>query len=106
VPGGAIFRPDDGQEHVHGRWFCLKGTADGDNTALAVINNGQHGLDFKDGEVPRLLFMRICLLDQLRIHQWQQQHPPDDRSYRDRSSERDVKTGFFGGIDQGDNLLA
>ena len=55
--GGAIFRPDDGQEHVHGRWFCLEGTVDGDKTALAVINNGQHGLDFEDSEI-RLSVLR------------------------------------------------
>jgi alpha-mannosidase len=47
VPGGTIFRPADGQEHTHGGWFMLQGP-DG---ALAVINNGQHGFDLKDGEV-------------------------------------------------------
>jgi alpha-mannosidase len=57
VPGGAIFRAVDGQEHVHGRWFFLEGKIKGKASAFAVVNNGQHGLDFKDGEV-RLSVLR------------------------------------------------
>lgn len=53
VPGGMIERPADGQEHVHGRWFI----AGNKNKALAVINNGQYGLDYKDGEI-RLSVLR------------------------------------------------
>jgi len=51
VPGGAIYRPADGQEHVFGRWVLIKEEKDGGGTALAVIGSGQHGLDFKDGEL-------------------------------------------------------
>lgn len=57
VPGGVISRPADGEEHVHGRWFVLEGKINGKDTALAVINSGQHGLDFADGEV-RLSVLR------------------------------------------------
>ncbi len=53
VPGGIIKRPADGKEHVHGRWFI----AGNENEALAVINNGQNGLDYKNGEV-RLSVLR------------------------------------------------
>jgi len=51
VPGGAIERPADGQEHVFGRWALIEEVRGGRRTALAVIGNGQHGLDFKDGEL-------------------------------------------------------
>ncbi len=51
VPGGAIRRPADGQEHVHRRWLVLTGRLDGRAISLAVINNGQNGYDFADGEV-------------------------------------------------------
>jgi len=57
VPGGAIYRPADGQEHVHGRWCFLEGVFNGQNTGFAVINSGQHGFDFHDGEV-RLSVLR------------------------------------------------
>jgi alpha-mannosidase len=53
VPGGAIERPADGEEHVFGRWAIVEGDA-GDGRgekALAVIGCGPHGLDFKDGEL-------------------------------------------------------
>ncbi len=46
VPGGAIVRPADGEQHVHGRWFI----AEDDQAAIAVINNGQHGIDFSKGQ--------------------------------------------------------
>ncbi len=57
IPGGTITRPADGQEHVHGRWCMLEGMIDDRPTALAVINSGQHGLDFADGEI-RLSVLR------------------------------------------------
>ncbi len=57
IPGGAITRPADSQEHVHGRWCLAEGTVKGRATALAVINSGQHGLDIADGEI-RLSVLR------------------------------------------------
>jgi len=51
VPGGAIHRPADGQEHVFGRWALIEEEKGGRRMALAVIGSGQHGLDFKDGEL-------------------------------------------------------
>ncbi len=57
VPGGIIKRPADGEEEVFGRWLLLHGKGDEARTALGVASNGQHGLDFKDGEV-RLSVLR------------------------------------------------
>ncbi len=57
VPGGIVKRPADAQEHVFGRWFMVSGKLEGRGAALGVVNNGQHGLDFKDGEV-RLSILR------------------------------------------------
>jgi alpha-mannosidase len=57
VPGGAIRRPADGQEHVHRRWLLLEGTIAGRPTALAVVHDGFHGIDFRDGEI-RLSVLR------------------------------------------------
>jgi len=75
VPGGAILRPADGEEHVHGRWLVLEGkeirgaskpqpketAPPGDSPrsslALGVASSGQHGLDFRDGEL-RLSVLR------------------------------------------------
>ncbi|HEX9974044.1 MAG TPA: glycoside hydrolase family 38 C-terminal domain-containing protein, partial [bacterium] len=54
VPGGIISRPADGEEYVHGRWFKLEGD---DGAAIGIVNSGQLGLDFKDGEV-RLSVLR------------------------------------------------
>lgn len=54
VPGGVITRPADGEEHVHGRWLLIEGN---EGSAIGVVNSGQHGLDFKDGEV-RLSILR------------------------------------------------
>jgi alpha-mannosidase len=51
VPGGAIERPADGQEHVFVRWAIVEGEPGRGRMALAVIGSGQHGLDFKDGEL-------------------------------------------------------
>ena len=57
VPGGIIERPADGEEHVHGRWCMAGGVVDGKATALGVVNSGQHGLDFHNGEI-RLSVLR------------------------------------------------
>lgn len=57
IPGGAIRRPDDGEEHVHARWCIVTGTINGEEAAVGVVNNGQHGLDFKEGEL-RLSVLR------------------------------------------------
>ncbi len=75
VPGGAIERPSDGEEHVHGRWLALEGRPAGPggrarslrttsigrgahaDLALGIAHDGQHGLDFKDGEL-RLSVLR------------------------------------------------
>jgi alpha-mannosidase len=57
IPGGAIHRPADGDEHVHSRWCMVSGLVNGKETALGIVNNGQHGLDFKDGEI-RLSVLR------------------------------------------------
>ena len=60
VPGGAIHRPQDGQEHVQGRWMVLTGSIAGKPTALGIVNSGQYGFDLKDGEV-RLSVLRSAL---------------------------------------------
>jgi len=60
VPGGAIVRPGNGQEHVQGRWMILKGILKGKETALGIVNNGQYGFDLNDGEV-RLSVLRSAL---------------------------------------------
>ena len=72
VPGGAILRPADGEEHVHGRWLVVEGHSarrparapsrgtvrSGDSPcALGVASSGQHGLDLRDGEL-RLSVLR------------------------------------------------
>jgi len=72
VPGGAILRPDDGEEHVHGRWLVVEGRPgrrserarsrgtgpSGDSPlAVGIASSGQHGLDFMDGEI-RLSVLR------------------------------------------------
>lgn len=51
VPGGAILRPADGQEHVHGRWLILDGTVGGRQKAVAIVNSGQNGFDVLNGEI-------------------------------------------------------
>ena len=60
IPGGAIVRPGDGQEQVHGRWMVLKGIMGNRPTALGIINSGQYGFDLKDGEV-RLSVLRSAM---------------------------------------------
>jgi alpha-mannosidase len=57
VPGGAIHRPDDGEEHVHGRWLVVQGRSAGKAAAIGIASSGQPGLDFKDGEI-RLSVLR------------------------------------------------
>jgi alpha-mannosidase len=75
VPGGAIVRPADGEEHVHGRWLVIEGKPSGRGAssrkggtipaagghgadlALGIASSGQHGFDFKDGEL-RLSVLR------------------------------------------------
>jgi len=57
VPGGAIRRPADGEEHIHGRWLVIEGRSAGKTAALGIASSGQHGLDFKDGEL-RLSVLR------------------------------------------------
>jgi alpha-mannosidase len=51
IPGGAIRRPGDGEEHVFGRWALVEEMAGRRRMSLAVIGYGAHGLDFKDGEL-------------------------------------------------------
>ena len=57
VPGGAIRRPGDGEEHVHGRWLVVEGREKGRRAAttgpvaFGLASGGQHGLDFRDGEL-------------------------------------------------------
>jgi len=57
IPGGAIARPADGQEHVHGRWLVVEGNLGGKEAALGVVNSGQNGFDFSGGEI-RLSVLR------------------------------------------------
>jgi alpha-mannosidase len=57
VPGAAIVRPADGDEHVHGRWLVVEGRVRGRAAALGIVNSGQHGFDFRGGEV-RLSVLR------------------------------------------------
>ncbi len=57
IPGGAILRPADGEEHVHSRWCMAGGIVNGKETSIGIVNNGQHGVDFKDGEI-RLSVLR------------------------------------------------
>ncbi len=57
VPGGIMERPADGEEHVHGGWCMANGLVDGKETALGIVNSGQHGLDVRDGEI-RLSVLR------------------------------------------------
>ena len=57
VPGGAIRRPADGEEHVHGRWLVIEGKSGRKAAAIGVASNGQHGLDLLDGEL-RLSVLR------------------------------------------------
>ncbi len=51
IPGGAILRVGDGEEHVFGRWALIEGGKGRRRISLAVVGCGPHGLDFKDGEL-------------------------------------------------------
>jgi alpha-mannosidase len=51
VPGGAIHRPSDGEEYVHGRWLVIEGKSGRKDAAIGVASSGQHGLDLLDGEL-------------------------------------------------------
>jgi len=57
VPGGAIRRPSDGEEHVFGRWLVIEGKSGKKAAAIGVASSGQHGFDFLDGEL-RLSVLR------------------------------------------------
>jgi alpha-mannosidase len=57
VPGGMTQRPADGEEHVHRRWLCLKGKINEKPASVGIVNSGQHGFDFKAGEI-RLSVLR------------------------------------------------
>jgi alpha-mannosidase len=57
VPGGAVRRPADGEEHVHARWLVVAGRSGRRAAATGIASSGQHGLDFKDGEL-RLTVLR------------------------------------------------
>jgi len=60
VPGGAAVRPADGGEYVHGRWLIVEGSLRGRPAALGIVNNGQPGMSFRDGEV-RLSVLRSAV---------------------------------------------
>ncbi len=80
VPGGAIDRPADGQEHVHRRWILLSDSVQGKSTALAVVHDGLHGFDFQDGEI-RLSALRsaaYCHVAEFKIDE------PPARKYMDQ----------------------
>ena len=51
IPGGIIHRPDDSDQHVHGRWVMLCNQNDSENAAIAIVNSGQHGVDCVDGHI-------------------------------------------------------
>ena len=57
VPGGAVMRPADGQEHVHGRWCVAEDSFRGKARAFGIAHSGLHGLDFLNGEI-RLSVLR------------------------------------------------
>jgi alpha-mannosidase len=57
IPGGAIRRPADGEEHVHGRWCALEGALEGKPAAFGIAHPGFHGIGFRDGEI-RLSVLR------------------------------------------------
>jgi alpha-mannosidase len=57
VPGGAVKRPADGDEHVHGRWCLAEGEIDGRPASFGVAHSGLHGVSFDAGEI-RLSVLR------------------------------------------------
>jgi len=57
VLGGAAEFPADGEEYVHGRWLMAEGKIRGHPIALGIVDSGQPGFDFADGEI-RLSVLR------------------------------------------------
>jgi alpha-mannosidase len=57
IPGGAIRRPADGEEHVHGRWCLVEGALDTGAAAFGIAHPGFHGISLRDGEI-RLSVLR------------------------------------------------
>jgi alpha-mannosidase len=57
VSGGAVLRPADGQEHVHGRWCVAEDLFNGKRRAFGIAHSGLHGVDFSNGEI-RLSVLR------------------------------------------------
>ncbi len=57
IPGGLTRRPADGGEYVHRRWLFVRGRINGKPASVGIVNSGQHGFDFKDGEI-RLSVLR------------------------------------------------
>ena len=57
ILGGMISREAGGEEQVQGRWLLIKREKDGHDAALGIITSGQHGFDFRSGEV-RLSVLR------------------------------------------------
>ncbi len=51
VPGGAVLRPADGQEHVHGRFCLAESVSEGAKAAFGIAHIGLHGVSFKKGEI-------------------------------------------------------
>ena len=51
VPGGIIQRPNDGDQHVHGRWLVMDDLEKAGNPAIGIVNSGQHGIDCRDGTI-------------------------------------------------------
>jgi alpha-mannosidase len=57
IPGGIIQRKADGEENIHHRWLFLRGNSVDNKIGLGIVNNGQFGFDFQNGEV-RLSVLR------------------------------------------------
>ncbi|MBD3415270.1 MAG: hypothetical protein GF421_12680 [Candidatus Aminicenantes bacterium] len=60
VPGGMSQSPADGEEHVHRQWLYIRGQINGNPVSMGIVSSGQHGFDFKDGEV-RLSVLRSAV---------------------------------------------
>jgi alpha-mannosidase len=73
IPGGAITRPADGQEHPQGRWMIIHDNGMEPQAGLAVVNSGQYGCDVKDGEI-RISLLRSPLYCYERTFQLDQAH--------------------------------
>ncbi len=57
ILGGMTQRPADGEEHVHSGRLLVRGHLNNKPAAVGVVSSGQHGFDFKNGEV-RLSVLR------------------------------------------------